>query len=302
MRKMKLLHCYVYQHYNVKKNNPLLFINGAKMEEYVPHINTDQNKRERKRNFSTDEIRILIEEFENHKDVLESKFTNTVTNARKNKIWQSIGEKINSLGHEKRTLAEIKAKWKNICSSAKLSWNDFKKKRKITGGGPAPKPLSAEELHVVEIFQGQPKFEGLVGYSSFHTESLTSTSNVNPTSASESVVPTSSLETSILSDTAVENVTAPKTKSFNGKGKHRKKRKVFNDVTNVQIQTLKRESVLQKWKLKNLKLVNQKLLCDIKNVHRESELLDLQKSKLELELTILQTNLSTIIGNSMGEV
>ena len=136
-------------------------------------------------------------------------------------------------------MVEIKAKSKNICSSAKVSWNEFKKKRKITGGGPAPKPLSAEEQHVVEIFQGQPKFEGLEGYSSFHTESSTSSSNFNTTSASDSIVPTSSLETSILSDAAVENITAPNKNSFNDKGKQRKKRKVSNDVTGVLILALK---------------------------------------------------------------
>ena len=36
-------------------------------------------KRERKRNFSVDESQLLADEFKSHKDVLESKLTNTVT-------------------------------------------------------------------------------------------------------------------------------------------------------------------------------------------------------------------------------
>lgn len=252
----------------------------------------EPTKRERKRNFSTDEIRILIEEYENHKDILESKFTNTVTNAKKIKIWKSIEEKLNSLGHERRSLGEIKAKWKNICSSAKSSWNDYKRKREKTGGGPAPKPLSTEEQQVVEMFQGQPRFEGLEGYSSFQSEN-----DVNSIAVMESVIPTSS-----SSETSLLSVEADSSKSLiSGKG-NKKKRKLNNDVTDLQVTALKRETIIQKWKLKNLKLVNQKLLCDLKNSQRESELFELQKSKLQLELAILQTNLTTVIGNSVEDI
>ena len=40
-------------------------------------------KRERKKNFNTDEVRVLTEEFTSNKELLTSKFSNTVTNARK---------------------------------------------------------------------------------------------------------------------------------------------------------------------------------------------------------------------------
>ena len=111
----------------------------------------EANKRERKKNFFTDEIRVLTEEYVCHKEILESRFTNTVTNSKKNSIWKSIADKINSLGYEKRSVSEIKGKWKNICSHAKLSWNEYKKKREKTGGGPAPKPLSSQEQDVIAI-------------------------------------------------------------------------------------------------------------------------------------------------------
>ena len=51
-------------------------------------------KRERKKNFSVDESQLLAEEFKAHKDVLESKLTNTVTNKLKNKLWSEITDKI----------------------------------------------------------------------------------------------------------------------------------------------------------------------------------------------------------------
>ena len=128
---------------------------------------TDMEKRDRKRNFSIDETRILREEFVKNKDVLESKFTNTVTNSKKNYIWKAIVEKINSLGYEMRTVEEVKGKWRNICSSAKCTWNAYKKERGKTGGGPPPKPPSEELQKVIDIFEGQPRFEGLQGFSCF---------------------------------------------------------------------------------------------------------------------------------------
>ena len=42
-------------------------------------INMDK-KQQRKKNFSTDEIRLLIEEYENRRDTFEGKFSNTLTN------------------------------------------------------------------------------------------------------------------------------------------------------------------------------------------------------------------------------
>ena len=104
-------------------------------------------KRDRKKNFSTDEIRILREEFETHQETLTSKFSNTVTNEKKKNIWKNVTEKINSLGIEFRNVDEVKIKWKNLCSNAKQMYNELKRERVKTGGGPAPKPINEETDH-----------------------------------------------------------------------------------------------------------------------------------------------------------
>ena len=127
----------------------------------------------------------------------------TVTNSKKNSIWKSIADKINSLGYEKRSVSEIKGKWKNLCSHAKISWNEYKKKREKTGGGPAPKPLSSQEQDVIAIFQGQPRFEGLDGFSSFHEEEDFLNSFAE--------APSTSLETSMVSDNFQGGVSPIKT-------------------------------------------------------------------------------------------
>ena len=49
-------------------------------------------KKVRKANFSPAEISVSTEKFEESMDILQSKFTNSVTNAKKNKIWEEISE------------------------------------------------------------------------------------------------------------------------------------------------------------------------------------------------------------------
>ena len=98
-------------------------------------------KRERKKNFSIDEIRVLREEFEKHQEILTSKFTNTITNKRKTNLWKQITERVNSLGIDSRSLDDIKTKWKNLTSTAKSAHAEHKRERIKTGGGPPPKPV-----------------------------------------------------------------------------------------------------------------------------------------------------------------
>lgn len=129
-----------------------------------------KTKRERKKNFTIDEIQLLTAEFSENKDVLESKLTNSITNKHKNDLWQRITEKINALGYEKRTVDEIKMKWRNLTSHAKASWNNFKRDCNKTGGGPAPAPPTQDEMRIVTLYEGHPKFNGLDGFQSFSEE------------------------------------------------------------------------------------------------------------------------------------
>ena len=48
-----------------------------------------------KPNFSSLEIETLIEELQNHKEILNSSFTNTSTNASKQRAWASVAAKVN---------------------------------------------------------------------------------------------------------------------------------------------------------------------------------------------------------------
>ena len=94
----------------------------------------------RKKNFTMDEERVLLEEYATRKEYLTSAFNNKVTNNGKNIRWKEITDAVNALGHENRVPTEVKSKWKNMSSKAKATFHSFKKAQKQTGGGPPPKP------------------------------------------------------------------------------------------------------------------------------------------------------------------
>ena len=74
--------------------------------------------RNRGKNFDTREIQLLTELVEKNIKIINSKFSNTVTNEKKKKIWENITIQINALGVANRTAKEIKTKWINMHQTA----------------------------------------------------------------------------------------------------------------------------------------------------------------------------------------
>ena len=54
-----------------------------------------------------------------NKGILQSKFTDSVTNKTKTETWKAITEKVNAVGVASRTIYEVKQKWKGLFSMAK---------------------------------------------------------------------------------------------------------------------------------------------------------------------------------------
>ena len=80
--------------------------------------NPKQGKK-RKRNFTPTECNLLVNLVEQNLVTLRGQFSNTVTNAKKQKLWETITSKVNSLGYEKRTRIEIREKLPNMTQIAK---------------------------------------------------------------------------------------------------------------------------------------------------------------------------------------
>ena len=122
-----------------------------------------KQRKARKANFTSSEIAVLTEEVEQNIAMLKSKFTDNVTNAKKNKIWAEITAAVNANGVAKRTAQEVRGKWKNLTSAAKKEFSDFGKETR-SGGGPAPKPPSAATAKIIAMFKDTPLFSGLSGF------------------------------------------------------------------------------------------------------------------------------------------
>ena len=95
-----------------------------------------QEKKKRKANFTAAETTLLVDLVEKNLPTLRGKFSSTVTNVRKQKIWQDITSQLSRLGYEKRTAVEVRKKWRNMTQNAKKISSGLKKSRRKTGGGP----------------------------------------------------------------------------------------------------------------------------------------------------------------------
>ena len=125
---------------------------------------SEGSRKPRKHNFSASEVSILTEKVEENLAILQSKFTNSVTNLKKKQVWSEITAAVNALGVDKPTETEVREKWKNPHSAAKREFTKFRQESKKTGGSPAPKEISAATSKVIELFQDTPSFVGLAGF------------------------------------------------------------------------------------------------------------------------------------------
>ena len=88
------------------------------------------SRKARKQNFSPSEIAVLTEKVEENLSVIQSKFTNSVTNQIKNETWKKIADTVNAVGVTMRTTAEVREKWRNLHSQAKKEFSVLAKEQK----------------------------------------------------------------------------------------------------------------------------------------------------------------------------
>uniref|UniRef100_A0A8W8NN17 Myb/SANT-like DNA-binding domain-containing protein n=1 Tax=Magallana gigas TaxID=29159 RepID=A0A8W8NN17_MAGGI len=119
-------------------------------------------KRARRQNFSIMEMNIIHNEVKAN-PVLESKFSNVITNQKKQAIWLNITEKVNAVGNTKRTINEVRDKWRNMCRDAKQKFAEHRREAKRTGGGPPPTPLSQTVTEIVDMYKDCSSFVGIPG-------------------------------------------------------------------------------------------------------------------------------------------
>ena len=120
-------------------------------------------RRERSQNFTFDEDRVLREQYTKNQEYLTSPHNNTVTNKGKNDIWKNIAESVSSLGYAVRSDSACRTRWKNLTSTAKQVFNEYKYAQNGTGGGPAPRPPTASVTKTIELLKDTTAFKGVDG-------------------------------------------------------------------------------------------------------------------------------------------
>ena len=81
-------------------------------------------KRPRKPNFTPAKCEVIFQEAEENLSIIKSKFSSTLSNKNKSRVWEEITSKVNALGVCKRSVVEVKEKWRGMLSSARKEHNN----------------------------------------------------------------------------------------------------------------------------------------------------------------------------------
>ncbi|XP_064812260.1 uncharacterized protein LOC135527686 isoform X1 [Oncorhynchus masou masou] len=111
--------------------------------------------------FSPSEAQILMEAYEEVKDIIKKKGNTATVIKQREKAWQSIADRLNALNMNgpKRTWQLVKIKYKNILQNA-VKKNTH---RQGTGGGSPKADLTPAEDMALELNKGRPVLEGIPG-------------------------------------------------------------------------------------------------------------------------------------------
>ena len=120
-------------------------------------------KRARKANFSSAECSLILQLAEENLEVIREKFSSTLTNKKKQAVWQSISDRVNALGMAKRSTTDVKDKWRAMCGAARKEMSRERSSIGKTGGGKSLPPLKATSQRIIELFGDEPGFSGIQG-------------------------------------------------------------------------------------------------------------------------------------------
>ncbi|XP_053390024.1 uncharacterized protein LOC128552957 [Mercenaria mercenaria] len=131
--------------------------------------------RVRAKNFSMSEVEVLKTAVTDNFSTISAKHCNGtggITKKIQDKAWATICEKVNSVGNAKRTVAEVKEKWRNLTKKAKTETTMQKVSMQKTGGGP-PAPLPDPLLDdIAGLFCSSASFHGIPGATDCETVTI----------------------------------------------------------------------------------------------------------------------------------
>lgn len=90
---------------------------------------------QRKPTFSKLDEAIIKDGYVEFKEIIEAPFSSTVTKSAKDKVWQTITDRLNASSTVYRSPSEVHKKFKNLKSSMKQKIATEKRSERTTGGG-----------------------------------------------------------------------------------------------------------------------------------------------------------------------
>ena len=109
--------------------------------------------------FSEAENTKLLEMFRDNRDTLLSKFRSNLRNSDKRRVWLSITEAVNAVGHKNRSVNEVQHRWKDLKYDARKTLSQ--RKNPQTGGGKKPKECPFTDLVLDIIGANAPSLVGV---------------------------------------------------------------------------------------------------------------------------------------------
>ena len=87
-------------------------------------------------------------------------------------MWLRIAEVVSQVGVAHKSSAECRQKWTNMQREAKAANSVFNKAIRATGGGPPAEEPTSQQQGIIQMFQGDDAFHGILGGSESTIEGI----------------------------------------------------------------------------------------------------------------------------------
>ena len=126
-----------------------------------PSASVCAQKRERKANFTDEEVKVLLELYQQHFHVLYSKFSSAITQQKKTAVWAQIAATVSSSSHAVREVMDVRKKWVDLKMAALKANSEAT--RPQTGVGPKPERPWFTDLILDILGQDSCLVSGIAG-------------------------------------------------------------------------------------------------------------------------------------------
>ena len=135
-------------------------ISFRKLINMAENVAPSPAKRARKPNFTPAECAVIFEKAEKNMNVIKSKFSSTLTNKNKSRVWEDITNKVNALSVCKRDVMDVKEKWRSMVKKSTTSVPFPARRAAVENSRTHP---GTPQKKIIQLFEEDPAFSGIPG-------------------------------------------------------------------------------------------------------------------------------------------